>query len=158
MINRITIASLVTAVLFITGLIASPVFADETMKKILAGKYNEDKDICIVVKKSITGGLNTKDVTKTAIQMGHDACLVIRCGIEAEGNLEQIITGALEAGTTSDVCSRCAIEAGADPAALAKIFETGRGPAPALAGKLTPIEIGYPGGERGGGFLSPSVP
>jgi hypothetical protein len=155
---RIIIAFLVMAMFTISPIVTGSVSAGENLKDILAKKYNEEKDICKVVKKVITEGLNTKEVTKTCIQMGHDACLVVKCAIEAQGSLEQIITGALEAGATSDVCSRCAIEAGADPVAVAKILETGLGYSPPLAAGLPAIEIGLPGGNKGGGTLSPSSP
>jgi hypothetical protein len=131
------------------------VFAKDTLRDILAKKYQSEKDICNVVKEAITEGMNTRDVTRTSIQMGNDACLVIKCAIEAEGNLEQIINGALEAGTTSDVSSRCAIDAGADAIEVARIFETGLGYSPPLAAVLTPIEIGLPGGNPAGGVISP---
>jgi hypothetical protein len=119
-------------------------------------KYKEEKDICPVVKKSITEGINTQDVTRACIETGHDACLVIRCAIEAKGNLEQIITGALEAGTTSDVCSRCAVDAGVKAGNIAKILETGLGYSPAFGAGLTPVEIGIPGGSNKGSVLSRS--
>lgn len=134
----------------------SPVFAGDTLKDVLSKKYQAEKDICPVVKKTILEGQSSKDVTKTSIQLGHDACLVIRCAIEAKGQLDQVIAGALEVGTTSDVCSRCAIDAGADPAAVAKALETGLGYSPPLAAGLAPVEIGLPGGNRNGGNLSPS--
>jgi len=108
------------------------------------------------VKKTIKEGLDTKEVTKTCIQMGHDACIVVKCGIEANGNLEQIITGALEAGTTPDVCSRCALEVGADPQQLAKLLEAGLGYTPAMAPGLASVEMGPPGGGSAGGKISPS--
>ena len=119
-------------------------------------KYKETKDICTVVKKFLSDGMNTKEITKASIQLGHDACLVVRCAIEANGSLDQIITGALEAGATSDVCSRCALEAGADPAAVAKALETGLGYSTPLGAGLTPIDVKLPGGEPGGGTLSSS--
>ena len=154
---RIIMAFLAITILLIFPLIKSSAFAEGTLKDMLTKKYNEEKDICKVVKQIIMAGMNTKEVTKTSIEMGHDACLVVRCAIEANGSLEQVITGALEAGTTSDVCSRCAIDAGADPVAVAKILETGLGYSPLAAG-LPAIEIGLPGGNIGGGTLSPSSP
>ncbi len=102
-------------VLLMAPLAQGSVFAGEDLRDLLSRKYKEEKDICKVVKKAIKDGLNTKEVTRDCIEMGHDACLVIRCAIEAKGNLDQIISGALDAGTTSDVCSRCAVDAGADP-------------------------------------------
>ncbi len=134
----------------------SPVFAGDTLKDILSKKYQEQKDICPVVKNTILEGQSSKDVTKTGILLGYDACLVIRCAIEAKGELDQVIAGALEAGTTSDVCSRCAINAGADPAAVAKALETGLGYSPPMGAGLAPVEIGQPGGNTNGGKLSPS--
>jgi hypothetical protein len=132
-------------------------FAEGTVKDGVDKKYKETKDICTVVKKLLSDGMNTKEITKASIQLGHDACLVVKCAIEAKGSLEQIITGALEAGATSDVCSRCALEAGADPAAVAKVLETGLGySTPLLGAGLTPIEVGMPGGEPGRGTLSSS--
>jgi len=130
----------------------SAMAAEETVRDVLAKQYNTEKDICVVVKNSIKNGLDTKEVTKAAILMGHDACLVVRCAIEADGLLEEIINGALEAGTTKDVCAKCAVIAGADPVDVARIIEAG--PAPLAVG-LSPIEIGLPGGDTGGGFLSP---
>ncbi|MEW6052673.1 MAG: hypothetical protein AB1552_02635 [Nitrospirota bacterium] len=155
---RTTITFLAAVMLALSTFYAGSLGAEETLRDVLARKFNENKDICKVVKNAISEGLNTKEVVKTCILMGHDACLVVKCGIEAEGSLEQIITGALEAGTTSDVCSRCAIEAGIDPGAVAEILETGLGYSPALAGGLTPVEIGLPGGAPGGGTLSPASP
>jgi hypothetical protein len=130
----------------------SAVAAEETVREILTKQYTTEKDICVVVKNGIKNGLDTKEVTKAAILMGHDACLVVRCAIEADGVLEQIINGALEAGTTKDVCAKCAVIAGADPIEVARIIEAG--PAPLAVG-LSPIELGLPGGDTGGGFLSP---
>jgi hypothetical protein len=131
-------------------------FSEETVKDGVDKKYKETRDICTVVKKLLSDGMNTKEITKASIQLGHDACLVVRCAIEAKGSLDQIITGALEAGATSDVCSRCALEAGADPAAVAKVLETGLGYSSPLGAGLTPIEVKLPGGERGGRTLSSS--
>jgi hypothetical protein len=147
------------AIMFISisVLMNSPAFAEETLKQVISDKYEKEKDICKVVKQTIKEGMNTKEITKTCIMMGHDACLVVRCAIDADASLEQIINGALEAGTTPDVCSKCAIDAGADPVAVAKILETGLGYPPVAIG-LSPIEIGLPGGNKGGGSLSPSSP
>jgi len=154
--GKITVSLLILVVLISLPLIVSPVFADDTLRSILAKKYSQEKDICPVVKETITDGQDTKEVTKTCIQMGHDACIVIKCAIEANGNLEQIITGALEAGTTPDVCSRCALEAGADPQELARLLEAGLGYTPALAPGLASVEMGPPGGGSAGGKISPS--
>ena len=137
-------------------LINNSAFAQETLKDILAKKYKEEKDICLVVKKAIAEGMNVKEVTKTSIEIGRDACLVIKCAIEAKGNLEEIIIGALEAGATSDVCSRCALDAGADPLEIAKALEQGLGYSTPLEAGLTTVGIGLPGGSSSGGVISPS--
>jgi hypothetical protein len=145
--------------IFIAGLVILPlvsVSAEETLKDTLSRKYKEEKDICIVIKKAIREGINVKDVTKMSIEMGHDACLVIKCAIEAEGNLQDIISGALEAGVTSDICSRCAMDAGADPIEIAEAIEQVLGYPPPLEAGLKTIESGLPGGEVGGGVISPS--
>jgi hypothetical protein len=126
----------------------SSVFAEDTVKNMVAKNYKETKDISLVVKKLIKEGVETKEVVMASIQLGHDACLVIRSAIEAEGNLEQIIAGALAGGATADVCSRCMVEAGIDPARVALAFETGP----------SQIDIGLPGHTRGGGFVSPHSP
>lgn len=154
--KKITILLPILLVLVTLPLIISPVFAEETLRNILAKEYTAQKDICPVVKKTIKEGLDTKEVTKTCIQMGHDACLVVKCGIEANGNLEQIIIGALEAGTTPDVCSRCALEVGADPQELARLLGPGLGYTPATAPGLASVEMGPPGGGSAGGKISPS--
>jgi hypothetical protein len=157
MMNRkIAIPLIFIAGLVILPLVSVPVFAEETLKDILSKKYKEEKDICIVVKKAIREGINVKDVTKMSIEMGHDACLVIKCAIEAEGNLQDIISGALEAGVTSDICSRCAMDAGADPIEIAEAIEQVLGYPPPLEAGLKTIESGLPGGEVGGGVISPS--
>jgi hypothetical protein len=139
-------------------LIANSVFAEDSLKDIIAKHYAEEKEICPVVKKTILQGMDIKEITRTCVQMGHDVCMVVKCAVEANGNLEQIITGALEAGATSDVVSRCAIDGGADPKNVAKVFETGLGYSPPLAVGLAPVEISFPGGTPGGGSISPSVP
>ncbi len=143
-------------VLLLGSYIPASVSLAETLRDELTRDYKKEGDICPVVKKAIGSGLNTKDVTKTCIEMGRDACLVVRCAVEANGNLEQIITGATEAGATSDVCSRCAMNAGADPKEIARILETGLGYSPVAGGGLTPIEINLPGGNTGGGTISSS--
>jgi len=154
--KKISILLLILLIPVTLALIISPVFADDTLRNILAKEYSAQKDICPVVKKTIKEGLDTKEVTKTCIQMGHDACIVVKCGIEANGNLEQIITGALEAGTTQDVCSRCALEVGADPQQLAGLLGPGLGYTPATAPGVASVEMGPPGGGSGGGKISPS--
>ncbi len=144
------------SVFFTVPFIYGAAYGEDTLKNMLSKRYKEEKDICPVVKKSITEGINTQEVTRACIETGHDACLVIRCAIEAKGNLEQIITGALEAGTTSDVCSRCAVDAGVKAGNIAKILETGLGYSPAFGAGLTPVEIGIPGGSNKGSVLSRS--
>jgi len=142
----------VSALLLMMG----TVYADQSLKDTLAQKYNKEKDVCRVVKQALQAGMNTKEVTKSSIELGHEACLVIRCAIEANGSLQQIVTGALEAGTTSDVCSKCAIDAGADPRAVAQALETGLGYTPAEGAGLNPINVNVPGGEPAGGVISSS--
>ena len=131
-------------------------FAEDMLKDDINNSFKQTKDICSVVKKVLSEGWNTKDVTKDCIQLGHDACLVIRCAIEGNGNLDQIIAGALEAGTTSDVCSRCAIQAGADPKDVAKALETGLGYSSPMAAALNPVGISLPGGRPAGRNISSS--
>lgn len=149
---------LIVIVVIISILFCNQVFAEESLKDIIAQQYAIEKDICPVVKKTILQGLNTKDIIKTCVQMGHDVCIIVKCAIEVNTNLEQIITGAIEAGATSDVVSRCAIDGGADPKNVAKVLETGLGYSPPLAIGLTPVEISFPGGSPGGGTISPSAP
>ena len=148
MYRKIVIPFFIFIILLTLPFICNPVFAEETLTDVLSKRYTEEKDICIVVKKAITEGINTKEVTKTFIGMGTNACLVVKCAIEAKGSLEQIIVGALEAGATSDVCSRCAIEAGTEVPELARILD------PPLGAGLSPLEIGLPSGDSR--FLSPS--
>ncbi len=134
----------------------SLVLADGTLKDDISKNFKETKDICPIVKKFLSDGGNTKELTKDCIQLGHDACLVVRCAIEGNGNLDQIITGALEAGTTSDVCSRCAIQAGVDPQDVAKALETGLGYSSPMAAALNPVGINLPGGSPAGRNISSS--
>jgi hypothetical protein len=149
----IAIIGLIAALIVSLGTVA---FAEETVKDAVDKKYKETKDIRTVIINLLSEGMNTKEVTKSSILLGHDACLVVKCAIEANGSLEQIITGALEAGATSDVCSRCALEAGADPTAVARALDTGLGYSTPLGAGLTPIEVKMPGGEPGKGTLSSS--
>ncbi len=126
-----------------------------------------EKEICSAVKKSIREGMNAKDVVQTGIKLGHNACLIVKCAIEGGGNLRDIVIGAIEAGAPSHVVSRCAIDAGVEVDELTAhimlmavpgfcYFEPeGLGYAP-FGEVLAPIEIGLPGGDPGGGFLSPS--
>ncbi len=136
-------------------------YSEEPIKNILSFNKTKEQEICIAVKKAIQDGLNTKEVVKTGIQLGHSACLVVKCAIEGGGNLKEIITGAIEAGATPDVVSRCAVDAGADPKEIAGYIM--------LAGlpdvcyfepqRLEETEIRNPQGEdSAGGFLSPSTP
>ena len=125
----------------------SLVLADGTLKDDISKNFRETRDICPVVKKFLSEGWNTRDVTKDCIQLGHDACQVVRCAIEGNGNLQQILTGALEAGATSDVCSRCAIEAGVDAKDVAKALETGLGYSSPMAAAINPVGINLPGGS-----------
>jgi hypothetical protein len=152
---RVLIILSLAAIMMVSYIPAS-VSSAGTLRDELTREYKKEGDICPVVKNAIRSGLDTKEVTKTCIEMGHDACLVVRCAVEARGNLEQIITGATEAGATSDVCSRCAMNAGADPKEIARILETGLGYSPVAGGGLTPVEINLPGGNTGGGTISSS--
>jgi len=131
-------------------------FAEETLKDDINKGFRETRDICPVVKRLLSEGMNTKDVTKECIQLGYDACLVVRCAVEANGNLQQILTGAIEAGATSDVCSRCAIQAGADAKDVAKALETGLGYSSPVAAALNPTGINLPGGTPAGRNISSS--
>jgi len=144
--REITISFLSLVILATLPLINNPVYAGETLKDILTKRYQEEKDICAVVKEAIRKGINAKEVTKICIEMGHNACLVVRCAVEGKGNLEQIIIGALEAGATPDVFSRCTLDAGAEAREIARILEP----------ELSPAEIGLAGGSSGGGLISPS--
>lgn len=128
-------------------LLTAPSFSEKTMRNIMAEKFSEKRDICIVIQSLIQEGRDSKEIVKTAIQMGYGACFVVKCAIEGGGSLEKILTGAVEAGATSDVISRCAIDAGAKPHEVAWILEQ----SPAI------LTIGLPD-ERGGGVLSPSSP
>jgi hypothetical protein len=154
--SRIATAVLVVLFASLFLIVQSPAFAEDTLKDMISKEFHKEKDICPVVKNAITEGQSSRDVTKTSILLGHDACLVIRCAIEARGQIDQVIAGALEAGTTSDVCSRCAIDAGADPAVVAKALETGLGYSSPVAAAPEPIGTGLPGGNSGGGKISPS--
>ncbi|MFZ5907429.1 MAG: hypothetical protein ACOYVJ_08500 [Nitrospirota bacterium] len=130
---------------------------EQTVKDAIVKEFKDTKDICPVVKQVLKSGMDTREIVKSSIELGHDACLVVQCAIAGGGNIEQVISGALAAGATSDVCSRCAIEAGANPAEVAKALETGLGYSPPLAAGLPTIEIGLPGNARSGGVMSPST-
>jgi hypothetical protein len=154
--GRVITAFLVVSFASLFLVAQNPVFAEDTLKDMISKEFHKEKDICPVVKEAILEGQASRDVTKASILLGHDACLVIRCAIEAKGQIDQVIAGAREAGTTSDVCSRCAINAGADPAAVAKALDTGLGYSSPLAAAPEPIGTGLPGGNSGGGKISPS--
>jgi hypothetical protein len=151
MMKRGLITGLITLFMLSAGI---AVHAEETVKKNVINSYQETRDICFSVKNLLADRLDTKEVTKASIELGHDACLVVRCAIEANGDIENIIKGAIEAGASSDVCSRCAIDAGVDPADVARILDKGLGYP--VASALTPIDIHMPVGEPGGGFISSS--
>ncbi|OGW38106.1 MAG: hypothetical protein A2Y97_08480 [Nitrospirae bacterium RBG_13_39_12] len=126
------------------------------VKDIFSKKNMAGKDICSAVKKTIKDGMNTREVVRTGIELGHSACLVVKCAIAGGGNLKEIITGAIEAGAPSNVVSRCSMDAGADPKAVSTIIVQA-----GLLGcyfepeGLEPIEVELPGGDQGGGFISP---
>jgi hypothetical protein len=125
-------------------------------KEIITQRYEQEKDICKIVKDTIKEELEVKAIVRTCILLGHDPCLVVRCAIEANGGLEDIILGALQAGASEEVCSRCAIDSGADPLAVAEIIERGfetEAPDP-----VAPLYTPFPGADPGGGYLSPSLP
>jgi hypothetical protein len=83
----------------------------ETLKDILADGADE-ASLCSSVKRAMGKGLNTKDIVRVAVEMGHNACLVIKCGVMAGGNPEDVINGVTDAGITSDVVARCCVDAG----------------------------------------------
>jgi len=143
-------------IIVLSLLMGNAVFAADPFKDAFSKKYMSEKDICSLVKQVLLEGMDTKEVTKRSIELGHDACLVIRCAVEGNGNLQQIIAGAIEAGATSDVCSKCAIDAGADPRDVAQALQTGLGYTPAEGAGLNPINVSVPGGEPAGGVLSSS--
>ena len=149
--KRVLMTGLITVLMLSVGIAA---YAEETVKNNVIKSYQETRDICFSVKNLLGNRVDTKEVTKASIELGHDACLVVRCAIEANGDIEKIIKGALEAGATSDVCSRCAIEAGVDPADVAGVLDKVLGYP--IASALTPTDIHVPVGEPGGGFISPS--
>jgi hypothetical protein len=136
--------ALLTLVLVLPGQVSGA-----AVKDAIEQQYKQDKDICSVVKKSIASGMNTQEVTKVAIQLGHDACLVVRCAIEAKAPPEQVVTGAVEAGATPDVVSKCALDAGAEPQDIAGAL----GYVP-----VAPVDLNIPRSDIGGGTLSPYIP
>jgi hypothetical protein len=127
------------------------------LKDVMSQRYEKEKDIGPVVVSCIKEGMNTREVVKTAIDMGHSACYVVKSSLGGGGGLEETIFGAIDAGATTDVCSRCAIEGGAYPQDVAKVLEQ-QGLAYTTAGtSLTPISVAPPGGNSGGKNLSPST-
>ncbi|MBM4145854.1 MAG: hypothetical protein FJ240_06220 [Nitrospira sp.] len=112
------------------------------------------------MKKTIKEGLNTKDIVKTGIQLGYSACLVIKCAIMAEGNLKDIVYGAIEGGAPPEVVARCATDAGAEAKEVAQHISSAGLPGLCYVQpeKLETMEIRVPGGNPGGGYLSPSSP
>jgi hypothetical protein len=114
------------------------------------------KDICSTVQKTIKEGMSARDVVRTGIELGHSACLVVKCAIYGGGNLKDVITGAIEAGAPSYVVSRCSIDAGADPKEVSiNIEQAGILGCYFEPEELEPVEIELPGGDEGGGFISP---
>lgn len=85
----------------------------ETLKGMLAGGADE-ASLCDSVKHAMGEGIKTKEVVKTAVEMGHNPCFVVKCAVVSGGSLEEIIDGASEAGVTPDVVSRCCMDAGAE--------------------------------------------
>jgi hypothetical protein len=140
-------SSIPLSILFALSLLNSSLSAEKTMKDMMSEKFSEKRDICLVIKSLIQEGKSAREVTKTSIDLGYNPCLVVRCALEGGGSLEEIIVGAALAGVTSDVISRCAINAGARPDTVARILER---QSPATT------SIVLPGGESGGGFISPS--
>ena len=136
-------------------------YSEEPIKNALSINKTKEKEICSAIKKTIQDGLNTKDVVKTGIKLGHSACLVIKCAIEGGGSLKEVVTGAIEAGASADVVSRCCIDAGADPQDVAGFILIAGLPdvcffEPQMLG---PTEIEKPDDQdSAGGYLSPSTP
>jgi hypothetical protein len=141
-------------------LFASISFAQEPIREKLTLNNPKEKDICTAVKKTIKDGLNTKDTVKTGIQLGYSACLIIKCAIMAEGNLKDIVYGAIEGGTPPEVVARCATDAGAEPKDVAQCISSAGSPGLCYVQpeKLETMEIWVPGGNPGGGYLSPHIP
>jgi hypothetical protein len=139
-------------------LLSNVVFAEEPIKDIPSLNNAKEKDICNAVKKTIQEGINTKDVVKTGIKLGHSACLIVKCAINGGGNVKEIVTAAIEAGATSDVVSRCAIDAGAEAKEVARWIMLAGVPGLCYIEPQTMEPIETPGGSSGGGYLSPSSP
>jgi hypothetical protein len=142
------------------SLLSNVVLAKEPVMNTALQNNAGENEICSAVKKSIREGMNAKDVVQTGIKLGHNACLIVKCAIEGGGNLRDIVTGAIEAGAPSHVVSRCAIDAGVEADELTAYIMSAAAPGfcyfePEV---LAPIEIELPGGDPGGGFLSPSSP
>ena len=156
--DKCVMKSLCLSALFL--LCASMVFAQEPVREKLTLNNPKEKDICTAVKKTIKEGLNTKDTVKTGIQLGYSACLVIKCAIMAEGNLKDIVYGAIEGGTPPEVVARCATDAGAEAKDVAQYISSAGLPGLCYVQpeKLETMEIWVPGGNPGGGYLSPSSP
>lgn len=150
--------SLCLCVIFL--LFAAIVFAQTPVREKLTLNNPKEKDICTAVKKTIKEGLNTKDIVKTGIQLGYSACLVIKCAIMAEGNLKDIVYGAIEVGTPPEVVARCATDAGAEAKEVAQYISSAGLPGLCYVQpeKLETMEIWVPGGNPGGGSLSPYRP
>ena len=142
---------LVTLVLLCGVIFSGNPLSATMVSDTMAKKYAESKDICPVVKSCIKEGMNTQEIVKTGILMGHRPCYVIKCAADGGGTLDQIIYGALEAATTADVVSRCCMEAGFRAQDIAKILQQADDPAPVQSGTILPG-----GGRNDGVLLSPS--
>src|SRR4030042_314446 len=78
-------------ILLLIFLLSNVVFAAEPIKDIPSLNNAKEKDICNAVKKTIQEGINTKDVVKTGIKLGHSACLIVKCAISGGGNVKEIV-------------------------------------------------------------------
>lgn len=144
------------SIAIITGQPGVPAFSAEEaplmdIEKTLSEKLSRGEDLCKSIKTLVSEGY-TRETVMHSVKMGHSVCLVIKCALEGKGDLKEVIRGAMDAGTSSDVISRCALEAGAEPE---KIRE-GLGYMPPELQEPAAIETG-PGGEPGGGVISPST-
>ena len=150
---------LIFAITFVVFLLSiNTAFADD-IKNVITNNYRQSKDSCIVVKRLIKEEINTKEIVKTGVQLGHSACLIVKCAISGGGKLEEIIDGALEAGATTDVIAKCAVDAGANPQEVANLLTDLGQVAFCIAPEelLETIPISLPGSEnQGGGVISPS--
>ena len=140
----ITMVLISVPVLFGNSLLASTV--SDTITK----RYAESRDICPVIKSCIKEGMNTQEIVKTSILMGHSPCYVIKCAADGGGILEQIIYGAIEAATTADVVARCCVDAGFTAQDVSKVLVQQNYP-PLQSGDVLPG-----GGRNDGVLLSPS--